>query len=1379
MQVARHSHDSGSSSPLERLSPRKQASFRVRGGPSSRRRNSRALRATTVSALTSKFNNLSAEAAKGKDEAKGGRPVTGHPHRLNSPSKRKPPPATTNTAAPNLNDDLRLCHGTVKHTIKLFEKIETHKSAVPKEQVAANDAEQQQKLQEAPSTPPSIPKPKVMLKPTASFISRKVSELKFSGRKTNQVQPMPQQVPQKTALFKLSKPQDEKRTKKEEENIKIISAEKVPNMKNRSYIHSFDTENLSSRVEPLLPSISETSVGTEFFECDNAPSPPMSNDISLVDEVLKELESNKLIAECKVQLDELTAAAAKAQPNVSFLFSSSAIQQAKQEPLPETDENQLIWNPEDYDDVYASSTLRPTSKVVGPGEEVYDYPLPKNSLDEYTYDDCGPSEGIYEDTATVYESIGSCAPSYFEKNSLYGGIEMLRALPQANFLSSSSSRSPSLSSRAEINCDGGRSESERQSETGSDEWMDLEISEPEEKPSRLELPPIPTIHKEKTKNRRSPSWSLKVRQQWTHSLKRRPLNYSNSNSASDDNHYESLYEMLPGDRTGRSPLAVPTSPPPPPPIDETYDSDITDSSFDSDSDTEFETVTLRRNEVLLPELPPPPASQTGGMTKFAEAASKKMKDFKKTWKRGIGDKLRRLSTPNPVAIFEAQNAVMKEQAQNNQPTNSATTPTKEPSKKYWTFRKNSKASRSPNLSTQKSTDSASSIFYVGTDDLEIGEKDDYMRHSVTEAALFSGPSSSSASLESENVPRRHSSSVIRPKTPPPPPPTDAARNGKSMEWYAEIELSSLQHHQNTSLSEIDTQSQRTESSDDVASNNNGSEASFTPACFEDEPLYQFYAESVLQQAQRELNEESDSDGYEEIGEKMISRPSAMELIKPQSPSGQRSLWCEIPDVINSGVLDRLNQQQRKLQEAKFEIITSEASYIKSLNVLVMHFVLCPELQDELVLSKTDRDILFSGIRPVKSCSERFLADLEKCWQESILLTNICNVMERHAAKNLNVYIKYCSQQIYLDRTLKHLRQTNSAFSDVLTRLESDPECQALSLHSFLMLPMQRVTRLPLLFDAVLRRLNANTDEYNSCKNALMMVNKLVQDCNEEARKMERMKDMIELSRQLEFKSDMRAIPLISTSRWLVRSGEMTQLLMKDEAKLTFGRKFAKQTVFVFLFTDYVIVAKRKGEEGYQVLDYCARNMVEVVNPEDYAEGTISLPWRISDMSSKNMLLLTLLQNHEKKMNEMVLSCQLESDKQRWLAAFTTPQTSQENPEERVYESWDCPQVQAIHAYVAQQPDELSLEVADVVNVLRKLPDGWYQGERIRDGECGWFPENYCKEILSSHVRARNLRQRYRLLALTSEFIDGQRKARLGTPNNSKIKLTSSEKLEIL
>lgn len=70
---------------------------------------------------------------------------------------------------------------------------------------------------------------------------------------------------------------------------------------------------------------------------------------------------------------------------------------------------------------------------------------------------------------------------------------------------------------------------------------------------------------------------------------------------------------------------------------------------------------------------------------------------------------------------------------------------------------------------------------------------------------------------------------------------------------------------------------------------------------------------LFQSVCREIsNIYSDSDGYEEIANfkeglprdcKTLQRPSAMTLINPQKgPS--RTLWCEIPEVINSAILSK-------------------------------------------------------------------------------------------------------------------------------------------------------------------------------------------------------------------------------------------------------------------------------------------------------------------------------------------------------------------------------------------------------------------------------------------------------------------------------------------
>lgn len=77
---------------------------------------------------------------------------------------------------------------------------------------------------------------------------------------------------------------------------------------------------------------------------------------------------------------------------------------------------------------------------------------------------------------------------------------------------------------------------------------------------------------------------------------------------------------------------------------------------------------------------------------------------------------------------------------------------------------------------------------------------------------------------------------------------------------------------------------------------------------------------------------------------------------------------------------------------------------------------------------------------------------------------------------------------------------------------------------------------------------------------------------------------------------------------------------------------------------------------------------------------------------------------------------------------------------------------AKHRYVALQPDELSLEMGDIINVFRKMADGWYHGERVCDNTQGWFPGNFTEEVNSQHVRARNLKERYRVLTQTGNYI---------------------------
>ena len=113
-------------------------------------------------------------------------------------------------------------------------------------------------------------------------------------------------------------------------------------------------------------------------------------------------------------------------------------------------------------------------------------------------------------------------------------------------------------------------------------------------------------------------------------------------------------------------------------------------------------------------------------------------------------------------------------------------------------------------------------------------------------------------------------------------------------------------------------------------------------------------------------------------------------------------------------------EERKIQEAKFEILTSEASYLNSLRVLENEFASNQELSNE-ILTSSERDKLFGSVPNVLVASERFLAELEQVWRDDPMLGKLPELLLKHGEKSAQVYVDYCSNQVSIDTTLKELR----------------------------------------------------------------------------------------------------------------------------------------------------------------------------------------------------------------------------------------------------------------------------------------------------------------------------------------------------------------------
>ncbi|XP_026137509.1 ephexin-1-like [Carassius auratus] len=486
-------------------------------------------------------------------------------------------------------------------------------------------------------------------------------------------------------------------------------------------------------------------------------------------------------------------------------------------------------------------------------------------------------------------------------------------------------------------------------------------------------------------------------------------------------------------------------------------------------------------------------------------------------------------------------------------------------------------------------------------------------------------------------------------------------------------------------------------------------------------LYQEYRDTSKQQ---EIEQRRQRDGLPAAGSGVTAAPALQ--LQLRNGMHSLSLWQNLEVVKNSGLLKTLEPKEIIVQEAMFELVTSEASYYKSLELLETDFLRNPLLVN--TLSQSDMHFLFSNIKDIMKASERFLMDLEHRIEESILISDVCDIVHFHAIKNFQVFVTYVINQAYQEKNYRRILQENSLFRENISILENQPKVKGLSFTSFLILPFQRITRLKLLVQNILKKVEENSEREKTAILAHQELERIVKDCNEGVRKMSRTEELISIEKTLEFKS--KSVPVISHSRWLLKKGEVQQMSGPKSTRTMRSRKLY-HPIYLFLFNNLLLITKRSSSgEKYQVLDSCSRSMLRTEDLEDQGQMLASV------------FVLKLLENQEDREVSYMLKTESISDKLRWIYALTPNRrtrflsTSTHQP--------DSPQVQCIQSYSSQEPDELCVEMADVLHILECTDDGWMLGERLHDGERGWFPIRVVERIMSAEVRAQNLKECQRI-----------------------------------
>lgn len=234
------------------------------------------------------------------------------------------------------------------------------------------------------------------------------------------------------------------------------------------------------------------------------------------------------------------------------------------------------------------------------------------------------------------------------------------------------------------------------------------------------------------------------------------------------------------------------------------------------------------------------------------------------------------------------------------------------------------------------------------------------------------------------------------------------------------------------------------------------------------PLYQIYSSAVQAQARHVLIQHNKLSATE------------LRLWEDKVADKAHPLWRNNLQVRTSGVLKDLAEKELKRQEALYEVFTSEESYVKSLQVYVGFYM--KHMMNFFVqggwLDRSKYEALSIHMNPVLELSAKFARALATLFECDIMMTGLAGIFDEHITVSSRWYLDYAKHYLKKKSVYEQLCQRNENVRIVMRSLSKEPRAQRQPLESFFILPIQRITRYPLLVDAVLKYTDDEDPSYS-------------------------------------------------------------------------------------------------------------------------------------------------------------------------------------------------------------------------------------------------------------------------------------------------------------
>ncbi|KAI8853109.1 Dbl homology domain-containing protein [Chytridium lagenaria] len=221
------------------------------------------------------------------------------------------------------------------------------------------------------------------------------------------------------------------------------------------------------------------------------------------------------------------------------------------------------------------------------------------------------------------------------------------------------------------------------------------------------------------------------------------------------------------------------------------------------------------------------------------------------------------------------------------------------------------------------------------------------------------------------------------------------------------------------------------------------------------------------------------------------------------------------DKVARFVLDisKLSKEEIKRQEVIFELILTEKEYIRDLNIIINLFL--SKLREKSILQPRQVAVVFSNIEQLLPVNQELMQRLQERRKESYGVVLQVGDIFLNVAQYLKMYTIYCGNQPEALAFLKS-QKGNTELNLFLQYCFLRPDCRGLDIGGFLLKPVQRICKYPLLIKELLKHTAEDHPDNDSLKNAYDLINSVVDTVNERRRFVENQQKMLAAVAKLDF-----------------------------------------------------------------------------------------------------------------------------------------------------------------------------------------------------------------------------------------------------------------------